>query len=146
MVGFGLGVLVVAIFALQLIIGYKDFLAMPDETKPTTGIFDGGLVGSFILFILAIVAVLVFGVLQIFGDLKGSMKSLLGVGALVVIFFIAYATASGEATGVVAAAVQKAGTSPGMLKFIGAGLTTMILMIVATLVVLVVSEVRNFVK
>lgn len=146
MAGFGLGVLVVAIFALQLIVGYSDFLAMPDETKPNTGIFDGGLIGSFILFVLAIIAVVVFGVLQIFGDFKGSMKSLLGVGALVVIFIVAYATSSGEATGIVAAAAQKAGTSPSMLKFIGAGLTTMMLMIVGTIVVLVVSEVRNFVK
>ncbi len=143
---FGSGAVVSALFFITWLAGYQGFLALPDEQKPTTGIFDVGLIGSVILFVIAIALLVYFGIVQTASSFKQSATGLLGVGALIVIFLIAWATSSGEPTGIVQQAAEKMGTSSSTVRLIDAGLLTMIVMSIVTGVAFIGSEIRNFFK
>lgn len=146
LLAFGLGALLSIIFIVSWLSGNAALQAMPKEEQPTTGIFDAGLLGSAFLFIAAAFAALVFGVLQTATNFKGSLKGIIGVGVLVAVFLVSYATSSVETTGMVADAAKKMGTSDNTVKLIGAGLNTTIILAIVTLASLVISEIRNFFK
>lgn len=143
---FGTGAVVSALFFITWLAGYQGFLALPDEQKSTTGIFDVGLIGSAFLFVIAIALLVYFAIAQTASSFKESAIGLMGIGALIVIFLISWATASGEPTGVVKEAAEKMGTSSNTVRLIDAGLLTMIVMSIITAIAFIGSEVRNFFK
>ncbi|MDX1940647.1 MAG: hypothetical protein SFU99_08850 [Saprospiraceae bacterium] len=146
LIGFGLGALVSALFLISWLSGNAAFQAMAKEDQPNTGIFDAGLIGSFVLFIMALLALVGFGVFQTASNFRNSIKGLIGIAVLVAIFLITYSTSSVESTGVVADAAKKMGTSDNTQKLIGGGLITMIILSVVAIGALVLSEIRNFFK
>ncbi len=123
-----------------------------------TSIFDIGLYAVFILTSLAALAMLVFGVLGVVKDPKGSLKSLIGIGVLLAIFVIGYmiAKSSGETTGITAA-INKfngliEGENPtesfqyltaGKSSMIGGALWTTFALMFLTFVGMIASEVLN---
>ncbi len=145
-VAFGLGALLSALFLITWLTGAESLQAMAEEERPTTKIFDFGLLGAAFLVVAAAAALIVFGIIQTADNFKNSLKGIIGVVVLVAIFLIAFATSSVETTGIVAEAAEKMGTSSNTVKMIGAGLTTMIILFAVTLVALIGSEVRNFFK
>lgn len=146
MIGFGLGALISILFLVSWLSGTESMMAMPEDERYKTGIFDVGFYGTGLLFILAVVALVGFGLMQTFGNVKGSMRGLIGVAILVGIFLISYATASAESTGMVADAAKKMSVSDNTVKLIGAGLNTVIVLAIVTFVALIASEIRNFFK
>ena len=149
---FGLGVLVTIIFMLGAFpsAGDFDFENMTDEEVSKVGIFDFGLKAAIALAVIAAVALVLFGIYHIATNLKGSLKGLIGVAALVILFFIAYSTADGVATGSIAGAVEKfaasgnGSISEGNLKFIGGAITTTAILVVGAAASFVISEIINF--
>lgn len=146
LLAFGAGAVVSALFFISWLAGMEGFTALPDDKKYTTGIFDAGLLGSVGLLIVALLLLVYFAIVQTASSFKESAKGLMGIGALIVIFLIAWATSSEEPTGIVKDAAIKMGTSGATIKMIGAGLTTMIVMSVITFVAFIGSEIRNFFK
>lgn len=146
MIGFGLGALISVLFLISWLSGTSSMMAMPEDERYKTGIFDVGFIGTAILFVLAVAALVVFGLLQTANNLKGSMRGLIGIAILVVIFLISYATASADATGIVADAAKKMDVSDNTIRMIGAGLNTVIILAIVTFVALIASEIRNFFK
>ncbi len=123
-----------------------------------TSIFNVGLYAVIILTILSALAMLVFGVMGIARDPKGSMRSLIGLGALAVIFLIAFMIAKGmgDGDGVMAAITKFNGLiegenpsdafsfiTPGKSGFIGGALITTMILGGLSFLGLVVSEVMN---
>jgi hypothetical protein len=143
---FGAGAVVSALFFISWLSGYQGYLALPDEQKSTTGIFDAGLIGSVVLFIIAIALLVYFGIVQTASSFKQSAPGLMGIGALLLIFLIAWATSGGEPVGIVKEAAEKMGTSSSTIRLIDAGLLTMIVMSIVTAVAFIGSEIRNFFK
>lgn len=146
MLGFGLGALISVIFLVSWLTGTESMMALPEDERYKTGIFDFGFFGTGFLFVVAVVALVGFGLMQTFGNLKASMRGLIGVAILVGIFLISYATASAESTGIVADAAKKMSVSDNTIKLIGAGINSVIILSIVTFVALIVSEIRNLFK
>lgn len=150
-IAFGIGTLITVIFLIIVFAGASEFSALPIEEQRETGIFNFGLVSSIALVILTVIALLAFGIAEIFSNFKASAKGLIGFGILLLVFIIAFSTASGEPTPYIKGAIEKwmetgSEITPGNLKFISGGITTALVMVVAAVVAFVFSEVRNFFK
>lgn len=144
---FGLGILIAALFLITATANIGSFNSLPDEEKFTTSIFDVGLQGSIALVIIALVLTIVFAIYQTATNLRASLFGILGLIAIVVIFFIAYSSASGEATGAMARAVENyGGMTANELKIVGGGITTAIVMAALAVVAIVISEIINLFK
>ncbi len=149
---FILGAVITVIFLAMVLPKSGDFDLLEKEEQYKTGIFNFGLYGAIFLTIVAMAGMVIFGVLQVLGNLKSSSKGLIGFGFLIAIFVIAYATSPGEATGAVAGAVEKFESSQnttlseGNFKFISGGITTSLALLAIAGLAFVVSEIRNFFK
>ncbi|MDX1665989.1 MAG: hypothetical protein R3350_02120 [Saprospiraceae bacterium] len=146
-IAFGLGVIITAIFLINVTSGMEQFSALPEEQQPQTKIFNFGISGALALTALAAIAMLLFGLAQVFSQFRSSVKGIIGFLVLLGIFFGAYTMASGEATGPIADAVERAGgISAGNLKFIGGAISTALALIALAALAFLVSEVTNFFK
>lgn len=136
---FALGILICIIFLASAIGGGAgEIETLPDEEKYGTSIFNFGLSAAIFLAAAAALGMLLFGVYQVVSHLKGSIKGLIGLGAIVVIFFIAYSSTSG--------ACASGELTEGVCKFIGGGITTAIFLIAAAALGFVVGEVLALFK
>ena len=155
---FGIGVLITIIF-LAAIFSADDTtreLLLANDKSPEayeTGIFDFGITISVILIGLAFLVAIVFGVIQMASNPKGSLKGIAGLVVLVIIGFVAYSVASGEANDPeIQNAItkfetsQEATISPGNLKFISASIVTALVMLALSALTLVVFGIRGIFK
>ncbi len=104
-------------------------------------------IGMYITYILAVVAIaamLFFSLMHIFADLKKQKTTLIGLGALVVIFIISYIIASG--TDVPQELFDKVGLSSGTSKLIGASLIPVYILGVLSVLAIIYSEVSRAFK
>lgn len=95
-------------------------------------------IGMYIVYILLVtglLAIIGFSLYQFAGNFKNNKGALYAILALVVIFVIAYLCAS--TTDVSAAVIDKAGTTHGALKMIGAGINMVYILVCACLLALV---------
>ncbi len=145
-VAFSMGLFITITFLMMIFGGLDDFNALSKEDKTNTGIFDFGIQIVFALTFLCFVVMLVFGLIQIFGDLKGSMKGVLGMVAIVVIFMIARSMWSPDADSAIAATVDKFNVLPSESSFISGAITTGLAMFGIAGLTFVLSELRNFFK
>lgn len=144
---FGIGTLIIVIFMVIVNLGISDFRELSKEEQINSNIFNFGLNASIFLIVATTLAMVGFGIYQILSNFKTSYKGLIGFGALALVFIIAYVTASGEATGEIAKAVDKVGgISPNELKFISAGVSASIIISIAAFGTFILAEVRNFFK
>ncbi len=142
---FGLGLVIAVIFFAIASSGLEEFNMLSKEEQATTSIFNFGLSATIFLVIATAVLMLGFGLWHVATNFKGSLKGLIGLAVLVIVFFISYSTASGEATGAIARAAEKVGgLSPNQLKFVGASISTAGILIGLATLGLIASEVRNF--
>jgi hypothetical protein len=88
---FLLGLAVVLLFYVPVLTGINNFNALPEEEQATTSIFDLGLWLTIILVIVAALAIIVFSILSIANNPKGSLRGLVGLGVILLIFIIGYA-------------------------------------------------------
>ena len=148
---FGLGVLITAIFLISVVSNMGEFTTMAKEDQTQTGIFNVGLVGAIALAIIAAAGMLIFGLAQIAGNLRGSMKGIIGVAILLVIFFVSYSMSSAEPTAYIQGAIDKfesggATFDNDTLKFISGGIGTTVALVAIAAVAFVVSEITNLFK
>jgi len=146
MIGFLLGFGIVAIFLIMVISGLSTFNGQTEEAQLATNIFNFGLYSAIGLGIIAAILAVIFGIFHLFIDLKGSMKFLIALAAVVVVFIIGYSMASADMTGAIQGTIEEFEVGETVSKFIsGALLTTLILAGIA-LVSFVVFEILNFFK
>lgn len=146
-IALGVGLAICVIFILSVFGGLEEFSQLSKQESYGTHIFDFGVMGAIAMTVFAIAASVFFGFYQVATHFRQSLKGILGTGAIVVIFFLIYASASGEATGQIAATMEKVGgITPGILKFIKAGVSSMLLMILGAFLILVATEIRNAFK
>lgn len=146
MFAFGLGLLLTIAFLGSVFSGLDTFNGLSKEAQYETGIFDLGIYAVALLTLLCFLAMIIFGVIQIFSDLKGSMKGLIGFGVLIIIFAVAYGTATIESGPLWDPLLKNFNVSDGASKFITGAIWTCLFMIGVAVVTFVVSEIRNFFK
>jgi len=108
--------------------------------------FDTGIVLVAALIAIALIAAVIFGLLQLISSPKSSMKGILGVIGILVLFFIAYNMGSTDSTGPIAETLQKFSIDDNISKIISGGLTTMGILGGLAALLLVVFEVFNLFK
>jgi hypothetical protein len=155
---FGIGVLITVIFLASIFSADETTLEMlqaNDKTEETyaTSIFNFGISISLILVALAFAVAIIFGIIQMASNPKGSLKGIAGLIGLVLILFIGYSMASGEVTDPeIANAIEKfetsqeASISPGNLKFISASIVTALVMLGLAMLTLIVFGIRGIFK
>lgn len=99
-----------------------------------------------ILIGLALVFAVVFSVIQLFSDPKGSMKAIIGLGIVVVLFAVFYSMASPETAGRIGMLHDKFGITDGASKLISGGIKTTLTLVGAAAILMVISEIRNMFK
>ena len=152
-VAFALGGLIVGIFLLQgfVIDPASDFPDMAKETQYQSTIFDFGILSSMWLARLCAVLIAAFGIYHIATNFKNSVKGIIGVAILGVIFAIGYyALADTSITPAMQGAIDKFESAQGAkitedtLKLMGGGIWTTLILLGLAVVAFVVGEVRNF--
>ncbi len=104
--------------------------------------YDIGLYAGYAFLIVAVVAAIVLPLINALKSPAGLLKSLAAVGALVVVFVIAYVLSGDEVSTRAAASGVNAGSS----KFIGAGLIMFYLVFIVAAVGVVFSEINKVLK
>ncbi|HNP97033.1 MAG TPA: hypothetical protein PKJ63_15445 [Cyclobacteriaceae bacterium] len=103
---------------------------------------DFGLYASYVLLLVAVGAAVVLPLVSALKSPKDLMKSLMGVGGLLVIFLISYALSGSEVT----AKYVAQGVGEGSSKLIGAGLTMFYIVFIIALLGIVYSEINKALK
>ena len=156
MFGFLLGVALVAITLLSVIMGIdgagytvgEDFNKMM-KTEGNTETFEFFNLVAYIppiLVILIIAIMVIFGLLQLVKNPKGSMKILIGLAVVAILAFIFYSTSVSESTGKLGLLIDKFEVSETASKMISAGLKTVLSLFGGAIVLMFVSEIRNLFK
>ncbi|PHN02064.1 hypothetical protein [Flavilitoribacter nigricans] len=149
---FGLGALIVVVFLAMVIPNSSGFTDLPREEQYATSMFNFGLQMAVVLIAIATVAMVLFGLFQIFSNLKGSVKGLIGFGVLIAVFVIAYSSTSTDVSPAIQESInkfqisQESEITDGTLKMIGGGITTALVLIAVAFVSFIVFEIINFFK
>lgn len=101
-----------------------------------------GIYITYLLMGLAIIGAVVFPIVQMAGDIKKAKGALIGIGALLVVFFISYSLSTAE-TGLF---FQNKGISPTFAKVIGGGLISTYIVFFGAVISIVISEITKWIK
>lgn len=144
---FFLGLAVILLFLIPVFTGLDSFNQLGEDMKGSTGIFDTGLWLTILLVIVAAVAIVVFSLLSIVNNPKGSLRGLMALAALVILFIVGYAMTTEPASGSkLSALVTEFNVNLSAQKIINGALTLGIGMTVLTALTFVFSEIRNVLK
>lgn len=143
---FGLGILVTAIFLMGVLPNTE---LIDSENPQNVNIFNFGITATIVLILVAAIAMVLFGVVQVASTFRTSWKGILGFVVLIAVFLVAYATANGSLSNEVMA-IQNAATDAGVtdsnLKFIGGSITTLLVLLLVALGTFIIFEIINFFK
>lgn len=146
-IAFGLGVILTAIFLISAFSGLNEFNALSDEDQWGTNIFDIGFYAAIGLTIICLIAAVVFGLGQMFMNIKSALKGIIGIAVLLIVFFIIYSSIDPSADSAsVAKEVQQFDLTMGQSKFVSAAILTTIALSIIALLTFVVFEVINLFK
>ncbi len=144
---FGVGALLTVIFLLSAFSGLEQFNMQSREDQWTTNIFNIGFYAAIILTVLCLVAAVVFGLLQMAGSPKSALRGLIGIAALLGIFFLIYSSVDPSAAPADVQAVEKQfEVTAQQSKFISGSIITTAVLAGIALVTFLVFEVINLFK
>lgn len=146
MLAFGLGIILVLLFLFTVIPNLDSFNALPEDQQKTSDIFNIGLWLALILSAITAITAVAAGIWQFIKNPKGSLKVLVGLGVIAIIFAIFYATATVETTGSIVDAAAEFKVDDNTSKMITAGIKTAILMSVGSVVAFIGAELYNAFK
>jgi type III secretory pathway component EscS len=144
--GFGLGFALVVIFLIIVSSGLDSFNDLSSEAQTTSDIFNFGLYAAFTLIGIAAISALLFGLFHLLTNLKGSLKFLVALLAVVLVFVIGYNVAEADMTGPIQSTIEEFRISEGISKFISGALITSLVLSAIAAVAFILMEVWNFFK
>jgi len=147
----GIGALVTLIFVVSVILGlsgsgYDTGTDLMAVNYKEISAFNLGLYLTILLGAVALLLMLGGVVMDLFSNRKSSMKMILGIVALIIIFIILYSISNYDTGGKWDALNSEFGVAESSSKFISAGILTCGLLLVLASLSIVVSEVRNLFK
>jgi len=150
-----LGVAIIAIYLFTVFgglssAGYSvsDDLNQIMKNNPNTdfAFFNTGLGLTIGLIIVAVALALLFGLLQVFSSPKASLKGIIGIAVIVILFFVLSNMATAETTGKIGELVQRENISESISKFISGGLSATLILAGIAVVIMVLGEIWNLFK
>jgi len=145
-VAFVVGVAISVIGFFMISNGLSEFNAMPKDERATTTIFDFILKAAIGLAIVCAVIALVFGILQMFTNPKSSLKIIIGLAVIAVLFLVFYNTATIETEGSIFTKIQEDNISENVNRYITASLKTTLVLALGAVAAFAFSELRNLFK
>lgn len=144
---FLLGLAVVLLFYVPVFTGVNAFNALPEEEQTNTSIFDLGLWLTIILVVIAALAIIGFSIVSIAKDIKGSMRGLVGLGVILLIFIVGYAlTGTPEEGTRLASVIERFQVSISDQQIINGALFSALGILILTAVVFVFGEISSLLK
>ncbi len=144
---FGIGALLTIIFYLSVFSGLEQFNMQGKEDQWTTNIFNIGFYASIVLTTACLVAAVAFGLMQMVDSPKAALKGVIGVVALLAIFFLIYSSVNPAAAPAdVQAVEQQFEVTAQQSKFISGSIITTVVLAAVALVTFLVFEVINLFK
>lgn len=137
---------IVVIFFVMVGSGAEALESTPKDQYKYVTTFDFGLYATFVLLIICIATVVLFSIYHIFTNFKRSLGSILGLTAVVILFFILYSMAEPAGSEKLSLLMQKFDVSDSLGKAISGGLWTTIIMGGLALVSIVLAEIWNAFK
>lgn len=149
-----LGVLSVAIALGTIISGVKSNYSMSENLNDVLknnadanfDFFNPAINIVVVLVVLACLAMLLFGVVHLLSDPKGSIKAIIGLALVVGLFFILYSSAEVGGTAKLAELIDKNDLSDNVAKLISGGVKTAVIAAMIAFFAAVVMEVINLFK
>lgn len=139
---FSLGIIVIALFLGSAFSGLAEFNQMSFDQQKTSGIFDIGLALGLALIVITAVIALVAGLFHVASNPKESLKGIIGLVAIIAIFFIAYSMFSGDPASM-GEKLQEFRVSEPQSQIITGSISTAIALIAIATVTFIVSELLN---
>ena len=129
----------------------KALLDSPEAAKmapeiANTGILNTGLNITVLLLVVALGATIIFGLLGLVTDFKGSLKFIAGFAVMIIAFFVLKATSDHEAVGKISETMQTFDISAGLSKGISAAIKGTIGMAVVAIGSMIIFEIINIFK
>lgn len=145
LLAFGLGALVTVLFLGSVFSGLEAFTDADKEAQYEMTLFNFGISATIGLVAICFVLALVFGLFQLLTNIKGSLKGIIGIIAILAIFFIGQSMAGADGPAV-QKAVEAFDVTPAQSGYISGGIITVLGLIGLSVVAFVFSEVSNFFK
>lgn len=145
-VSLGIAVLSLLLFFVPVFVGLDAFNALSDEDKITSNIFNGGFYVTLTLLGAAILGWIVFAGLELASNFQKSLKGVLGFVVLVLLFVVVYMFSEAETTGVLSTVAKDFDLSDNQSRLISTLITSTGILGLASIVILLTFEVRNFFK
>ena len=147
----GLGTLVTIIFIISLIMGlsssgYDTSTNLLDINYKEVTAFNSGLFLTMVLCVVALLLMLGGVIIDLAKNYKTSMKMIIGIVALIIMFIILYTTATYNTGGKWDFLNSEFKITENSSKLITAGINTCGILALAAIASIVISEVRNFFK
>lgn len=108
--------------------------------------FNLGLTLTIGLVVIAAVIAVGFGLWQMISSPKNSLKGIIGIAAIVALFFVLYSSADSDMASSIGKTVQKFNVSENISKMISGGILTTAIMAGASLAIMVIFEIYNLFK
>lgn len=144
---FLLGLAVVLLFYVPVLTGMDGFNALSEEDQVTTSIFDLGLWLTIILVVVAALAIIVFSILSIAKNPKGSLRGLVGLGVIILIFIIGFAmTGTPDEATRLSSIIERFQVSMSDQQIINGALFSALGIIILTAVAFVFGEISSLLK
>ncbi len=119
---------------------------LKNNADATFDFFNPAINITVVLVGIAAVAVVFFIILNLFTDLKGSMKILFAFLAVGLLFLIFYSTSDVETTGRIAMLSEKFSVGDGASKLISGGVKTAVMSIALAFGAAIIMEILNLLK
>lgn len=153
MVAFALGAIITLIFVAVVMSNAESLGSFSDDKAGLDALkakhidtFDIGIFSAVGMTIITFIIALAFGLIQMLSNIKGSMKMLIGVGVLIVLYFIFANTAVFETSGPISETLKEFNISEGTNKIIEGAIKTTGAAGIIAIIALVVLEVYNLFK
>lgn len=147
-VAFGVGLLMAIIMVVSISGGVGEWsqLAENDMARYDTTIFNFGMIAAFALMALAAAAAVLFGIYQLATNPKGALKGILGLVAVIALFFIIYSAADPQPEMLEKMAKLDFNVTPGQSKMITGAIWTALILAAMAVLSTAVAEIINFFK
>ena len=129
----------------------KALLDNPEAAKmapeiANTGILNTGLNITVMLVVIALGAAIIFGLLNLVTDFKGSLKFIIGFAVMIIAFFVLKSTSDHETVGKIVETMKEFNVGEGLSKGISAAIKGTIGMAIVAVGSMIIFEIVNIFK
>lgn len=146
-ISFLVGLAITVIFLFIVFAGIDEFDMLGEDVQNQSNLFNFGIIAAQWMVYICGVGMILFVLLNIVTNIKGNIKLLIGLGVMLIIYFIMSSGATFEAEGTpIGDALKEYAITPGQNGFIVGGIWTAVILTIAAFASFIILEILNFFK